>query len=121
MSPAYPRSSHSRKNVSSGCAAAGAMPHASNPISRAFALTSAATIGVGADPRVGPGRTHGPPLPFPSDELPQHVRKNAAVTERHELLRCVDARDGLELDGLAAVAVRRDRHDTAGPQAVRDA
>src|SRR5262245_13980640 len=98
ISPAYPWSSHLRKNASSGYAAADAMPHASNPSSRARVLMSVL-----------------------SNELSEHVRKNPAVAERDELFRRVDSCGGLELDHLVLLSLRADGERAAGAQSLREA
>ena len=56
-----------------------------------------------------------------ADELPQHVRQDAAVPERDELLRRIDAHERLELDRRVAVADARTVTVPAGPQPVGDA
>src|SRR6516162_2151937 len=95
--PAYPRSSHSRKNASSGRAPAGAMPHASNPRRRAYALTSEAVMDL---------RVTSPELRAPPHQLSQHVRQDPAVAEGDELLRGVDPCRGGESNRLAVIPDR---------------
>src|SRR5712691_3053111 len=56
-----------------------------------------------------------------SDQLSEHVRQDPAMSESDQFLRRVDARDGLELDHVPAVAMRLDRDDAPGPQPLRDA
>src|SRR5437773_7404470 len=83
ISPAYPRSIHSEKNFSSAKSSAGAMPHASNPSSRAFFLMSVEVM-AGGRQRSG--------LRARSDELPHDIRQDYSVAERHQLLGRVDPR-----------------------------
>src|SRR5437899_12974382 len=83
------------------------MPQTSNPISRDVALMSAEVS--------MPSRRRLP------NKLPQHIRKNAAVAERDELLRRVDAHERREFDRLVALALRANDDDPAGTQALRDA
>src|SRR5436189_1053526 len=83
------------------------MPQTSNPISRDVALMSAEVS--------MPSRRRLP------NKLPQHIRKNAAVPERDELLRRVDAHERGEFDRLGPLAVRADDDGPAGTQSLRDA
>src|SRR5262245_58528758 len=53
------------------------------------------------------------------DKLPEHVRQDAAVLKRDELLRRVDARRSPEFDGLAAIGVGANGDDAAGAKILR--
>src|SRR5947208_7773582 len=138
ISPAWPRASHSRKKRSSGWSAAGAMPHASNPSSRARVLISADVIAHG-DPERSTATLKGSPYrrraglslqrratlsgspSMLSDQLSEHVRQDSTMLEGDQFFRRVDARDRLELDRRVAAAERADGDEAAGPQALRDA
>src|SRR5882672_7551128 len=56
-----------------------------------------------------------------TDQLPEHIRQDPAVSERDQLLGRVDARHGLELDLLPAFADRADRDLATRPDPLRDA
>src|SRR6266849_1260231 len=56
-----------------------------------------------------------------SDQLSEHVRQDAAMSESDQFFRRVDARNGLELDHVRVSALRVDCDDAAGPQPLRDA
>src|SRR5688500_4784262 len=135
ISAAYPRSSHSRKNASSGKCSAGAIPHRSNPSSRAFALIDAEVSNSKTkhDDHEGYAGHENPLLVFGSfativsfvlalaDELPDDVRQDAAVAERHQFLRRIDTRRGRELTHRS-IRCRRDHCDiAAGLQRIRGA
>src|SRR5262245_33487450 len=93
------------------------MPHASNPISRALALM---------DSEVSMDHKRGNAEPVrslfvsvSSDELPEDVRQDAAVAERHQFFGCVDANERLEFNGL--IADRPDFELAHGFQTILDA
>src|SRR5437870_4632433 len=113
------------------------MPQTSNPSSRDLALMSAeVSMSFGGPKRAAlhvPRRValhasrgpcsaglSGPRSGF-SHQLPQHIRKNAAVAERDELLRRVDTHECRKFDRRVALAVRANDDGPAGTQALRDA
>src|SRR5512141_3215997 len=116
MPPARPCAIPSASRASVGCRSARAMPHRSNPHSRARAIT-VSRVSTGhrhltscidprtfgpSDPRtLGPSdlRTFGPSDPgtlLPC-EPSEHVRQDAAVPERGQLLGRVHVHAGAEL------------------------
>ena len=102
ISPAYPRSSHSRRKRELGMVG-GRRDAAQIEAERAarFALDRRAdeSSSAGDSSQAAPAARAMACVATAATQLPQHVRQDPAVAERDELLRRVDARDRRESRG----------------------